>query len=191
MVGQERKEEARASRPPGKAPAWASLFLLALRVPQSAGKAVEAACLFLALVLHPFPADTAARAGRGTAAVAAVGEGDMRGTSVPAPPPHAASAGETATPQLQNVLTSAAGPPSRRTEPSAVKALLPLWAGLDASMYSFRFNEGAFLRGEIFTFSFPGGHLRPDDTQTGSPPLPFPIRASLEGSGGGAAGGAE
>lgn len=41
-------------------------------------------------------------------------------------------------------------------------------------MYSFRFNEGAFLRGEIFTFSFPGGHLRPDDTQTGSsPPAPF------------------
>lgn len=55
-------------------------------------------------------------------------------------------------------------------------------AGLDASMYSFRFNEGAFLRGEIFTFSFPGGHLRPDDTQTGSPPLPFPIQTSLEGS---------
>lgn len=92
---------------------------------------------------------------------------------------------ETAARQLQNVLTSAAGPPSRRTEPSAVKAPLPLWAGLDASMYSFRFNEGAFLRGEIFTFSFPGGHLRPDDTQTGSPPLPFPIQASLEGSGGG------
>lgn len=62
-------------------------------------------------------------------------------------------------------------------------------------MYSFRFNEGAFLRGEIFTFSFPGGHLRPDDTQTGSPPLPFPIQTPLEGSGrrgargGGAAGG--
>lgn len=134
------------------------------------------------------PADTAARAGRGTApavAAEAAGAGDMRGTSATAPPPHAASAGETATPQLQNVLTSAAGPPSRRTEPSAVKALLPLWAGLDASMYSFRFNEGAFLRGEIFTFSFPGGHLRPDDTQTGSPPLPFPIPTSLEASGGG------
>lgn len=93
-----RKEEARASRLPGKAPTWVSLFLRALPVPQSAGKAVEAVSLFLPLALHPSPAGTAA------------GEGDTRGSSARAPPPHAASAGAAAAPQLQNVLTSAAGP---------------------------------------------------------------------------------
>lgn len=134
--------------------------------------------------------------GRGTAQEAPTGHNAAcrRGhagsiTSVsPPPPPMLLSLGENGDTTAAKCadLSSRSGrrgplPGARR--PRRERRCRHCAAGLDASTYSFRFNEGAFLRGEIFTFSFPGGHLRPDDTQTGSPPLPFPIPISLEGWG--------